>query len=505
MRLPDFDVKIDFDPVSEDKPHGKIPTLRGWGKALKLKGFSVPAPKRRSGGFPDFSVQAKPKGRRSPFASFARRENFFPKQSLSRKSSASPYSEKKNLYGSFHTAGKGYTRAVQPMFNPDCGYLRRCICRFNFKSAQKNENLLNARISLLTGKKVTKMSGSVYNSVYVDYVKRDEAALSGIPEYEEATNETPLYSVVSGEKVFLSGKDAAHMLKNSKTITLVVSPEDNGVNLTEFVSELMEKSIKKHFKGELYGWVAANHYNTSHPHAHVLMAVSTENKDKKEDKVESLSRITTSSIRTGLVQREAELILTDLMGKRNRIEELEYIGKKTSQDKVISEDFVIAKRAVNSDIGKVFRLDDQDNLPGRTRRLVKARLDYLESVGLVGKLRDGGYLLTSEASSDFIQAVRIREYAVALGIESGKAVSAIFDGDRNYKGKITATERDDTDDEKVIFAIEDEQGRLHLREEEILNSDYKERISDGVVDVSKLKEELEIGFDRISKERKHSL
>lgn len=153
---------------------------------------------------------------------------------------------------------------------------------------------------------------------------------------------------------------------------LVISPEDGTeIELESYVRRYMARVEED--VGRRLLWVAVNHYNTDHPHAHVVIrGVDADGRELRLDE---------EYISHGLRHRAAELATQEL-GPVPALERRARLAREAELLRVTSLDADIERRAVDG----VFRERARDRL-GRHRNphrdgALRRRLEVLEGMGL---------------------------------------------------------------------------------------------------------------------------
>ena len=153
---------------------------------------------------------------------------------------------------------------------------------------------------------------------------------------------------------------------------LIVSPEDGAeLDLTAYVRGLMatlERDV-----GRKVEWAAVNHYDTSHPHAHIV--IRGIDRDGQE------LRIDRSYIAAGLRGRAQELA-TDELGPRLEVDVERARAREVTQERFTSLDREIERRAPDR------HLDIRGGArPGRVdASVLVARLEHLEGLALAERV-----------------------------------------------------------------------------------------------------------------------
>jgi len=162
----------------------------------------------------------------------------------------------------------------------------------------------------------------------------------------------------------------------------IVSPEDAGdLDLTEYVRRLIKRMEKD--TARPLEWAAVNHYNTDHPHAHVVVrGVDRRGREVRFDR-EYMAR--------GFRERAQELATQEL-GPRSPEEIQRARRREVTQDRVTSLDQELERRAHG---GRLSRADLER--PGRTGASAPplvARLEHLEALRLAERVAPGTWALS---------------------------------------------------------------------------------------------------------------
>ncbi len=163
---------------------------------------------------------------------------------------------------------------------------------------------------------------------------------------------------------------------------LIISPEDGSeLELTAYVRRLMatlERDV-----GRKVEWAAVNHYDTSHPHAHVV--IRGIDRDGRE------LRIARGYISTGLRWRAQELA-TEELGQRREVDVERAYAKEATQQRFTTLDRELERRGPDHHVevrvrARSGRIDES---------LVIARLEHLESMRLAERLSGTSWRLADD-------------------------------------------------------------------------------------------------------------
>jgi type IV secretory pathway VirD2 relaxase len=154
---------------------------------------------------------------------------------------------------------------------------------------------------------------------------------------------------------------------------IIVSPEDGGdLDLTQYVRRLV--STVERDLGRKLEWAAVNHYDTDHPHAHlVIRGVDQEGRELRLDR---------AYISRGLRWRAQELATQEL-GPRHEFEIRRAYVKEVDQERFTSLDREIERRVQDG------RVDARSPAPRGgpiDNSTLLARLEHLEGLGLAERV-----------------------------------------------------------------------------------------------------------------------
>ncbi|NCC22576.1 MAG: DUF3363 domain-containing protein [Alphaproteobacteria bacterium] len=144
--------------------------------------------------------------------------------------------------------------------------------------------------------------------------------------------------------------------------------------LTRRLMEQMEKDLDTRLD-----WVAVDHFNTGHPHTHILLR-------GKDDQGKDLI-IARNYISHGIRERAAELVSLDL-GPRTELEIEERLRAETTAESLTSLDRNLLRQQSEGD-GTIVPHGKTAGM----QTLLTGRLRYLERLGLAEPVRGGGWHL----------------------------------------------------------------------------------------------------------------
>jgi type IV secretory pathway VirD2 relaxase len=168
----------------------------------------------------------------------------------------------------------------------------------------------------------------------------------------------------------------------------IVSPDDavEIADLKPFTRQLMAQMERD--LGTRLDWVAIDHWDTEHPHTHIVLRGTDE---AGRDLI-----IAREYIARGMRQRASELA-TEWLGERTERDIKAALNREVTQERWTSLDREIQGFAREAVVD--LRLDAHD-LEGRMRRALHVgRLDHLVEMGLAKKTDPGTWRLNAEAES----------------------------------------------------------------------------------------------------------
>jgi len=243
-----------------------------------------------------------------------------------------------------------------------------------------------------------------------------------------------------GSRAKLYGTEIEDYRKNmvDKNFRIFLSPQSDKTDLTDLANRFVKKLELQ--TGYKLFWVGANHYNTAHPHAHLLInGVDQNGKEVNfpRDVVKTFMR------------ESARDICTSQIGSRSR-EELDLEKEK------------------NLTASRYTRLDDtiknlsegtlrvnHNNADSKDRERILTRLEHLRKLNLC-TFADGGYKLSSRWEDDLRNNGRYNTFLKSRDtLQYSKPQNLIvYSGDEGrISGKVTRvfkTDEDSSDNHAVI-------------------------------------------------------
>lgn len=291
----------------------------------------------------------------------------------------------------------------------------------------------------------------------ISYISRDEATGDDVrPFYEDAKGATRIYTAEKGSAtVLIDAAKAEEILGDDPVFRIIISPEDKGADLSALASRFMKESFVPAVKGSDVRWIAANHYNTGHPHTHILVS-------RIDRATGNLLRFPPSYVLSGRVRRDAASLLTGLMGARTPDEDRRIEMERASRYAYTDIDRTIEFR-LKADGGVLVLTPEMLSHESKsTQASVRRRLSWMSR--MTGRAwfdkERGSWVL----KRDWKDMLHIGGAAKMLGMPQEEMRSAVLDG-RNtvpYRGTVKRTATVDDEPGRNIFSIIDEKGKTHI-------------------------------------------
>ena len=293
-----------------------------------------------------------------------------------------------------------------------------------------------------TGRRVIASRRTDYRQkcvVKMQYTKSIEAHNKQIKEYliREGTD-------IDGGRAKLYGTDMEEYKANmiNKNFRIFLSPQSEKIELKDMTEKFIKKLEQQ--TGFSFYWQAANHYNTAHPHAHILI----NGKDKNGKEVE----IPRDIVKT-FMREYARDICTSQIGHRTK-EDIAIEKEKELE----AQRFTIIDKFINEQCDKSFTINTRLIYTNRERVLI--RLENLRKLGMCtyidGKYKfipdweenlraNGRYNTFLKARSElkYTDQLKLRVYTGEIGSIAGKVT------------KVYRTDNDASDNHAVILETPD--------------------------------------------------
>jgi type IV secretory pathway VirD2 relaxase len=282
---------------------------------------------------------------------------------------------------------------------------------------------------------------------HLRYIQRDGVTREGSPG--------ALYSAdkdVADGRAFLERCD-----EDRHQFRFIVSAEDGDQypDLKPLVRKLM-RQIEEDL-GTGLDWVAVDHFNTGHPHSHVMLR-------GKDDRGENLV-IAREYIAHGIRERAAEIVTLDL-GPRTDLEIEERLRHDIGAERLTAIDRRLAR---DSDRDRIVTAVDRDSFHQALR---VGRLQKLERLGLARDLGDGRWRLDENLEAALRRMgergdiIRTMQRALsAAKLERAPAGQAIFDprapGTAPIVGRVVLRGLADELQDRHYLIVDGIDGRTH--------------------------------------------
>ena len=322
------------------------------------------------------------------------------------------------------------------------GVARVLRSRDRYAAFRSRRVAVKARIVKLAGK------GLAAARAHLRYIQRDGVTREGQPGslYDRENDKVDRKSFID------RAEGDRHQFR------FIVSPEDGAQydDLKPFVRKLMDR-MEKDLDTKL-DWVAADHYNTGHPHSHVVV------RGKRDDNRDLI--IAREYITHGLRERAAEIVSLDL-GPRSDLEIQDRLRHEMEQERFTSLDRDLLKQA-DADLQVTAAHRD----PFR-QTLRAGRLKKLELLGLAVEIEPGRWQLASDLQTtlramgergDIIKTMN-RDLSHSARVPSDYAIydPQASDAER-LVGRIAAQGPSDELHDRRYLILESIDGRAHYVE-----------------------------------------
>jgi len=236
---------------------------------------------------------------------------------------------------------------------------------------------------------------------------------------------------IDGGRAKLYGTDLDEYRKNmvDKNFRIFLSPQSDKINLKEMTEKFM-KTLEQRTGYKFY-WQAANHYNTAHPHAHILI----NGKDKYGREVE----IPRDIVKT-FMREYARDICTSQIGNRTAGE----IALEKERE-LEAQRFTRLDENIKGSCGGNFQIYPNQIYSDRERIL--ARIENLRKMGLCS-YRDGAYHFSPKWEDDLRANARYNTFLAARAElrYTDQANLKVFSGaDGVVTGRVTKIYRPEDD------------------------------------------------------------
>ena len=302
-----------------------------------------------------------------------------------------------------------------------------------------------SRVVAVKARVVRQGSGRTPLSVHLNYLKRDGVSRDGAPG---------MMFDAAGEKVD-ERAFAERCADDRHHFRFIVSPEDATElsDLKAYTRDLMAQAERD--LGTSLDWVAADHWNTGHPHIHVLVRGRT---DQGEDLV-----ISRDYISSGLRHRAGHLVTLEL-GPRTDLEIRRSLEAEIDAERWTRLDRAIARDAAR---GVVDLRPPVLSRPDAIEAAKVGRMNKLAELGLAEPLGPAQWRLRPDAEQALRQLGHCNDIIArlhrALGPEHGASDYVLDSGalKRPVLGRLAARGLDDELKGTAFVVIDGVDGRAH--------------------------------------------
>jgi type IV secretory pathway VirD2 relaxase len=286
---------------------------------------------------------------------------------------------------------------------------------------------------------------------HLRYIQRDGVTREGEPGELYG----PKSDRVDGKEFLLEAENDRHQFR------FIVAPEDSAQmeDLEPFIRDLMKQAESD--LGTKLDWVAVDHFNTGHPHTHIIV--------RGKDDLGNDLVIARDYLSHGLRERARDLVTLEL-----GIETRHELDRKISAE-VQSERFTRIDRSLinDTDMGILTisssPRQDQQYLTHRVGRLRK-----LEHMGLAEELKPGVWKIAERTEKTLRQLgergdiMKTMQRALKdAGLDRGVSDYSVFDTtkpDQKITGKIVAIGFSNEMQDQHYVVVDGTDGKLHYAE-----------------------------------------
>ncbi len=286
---------------------------------------------------------------------------------------------------------------------------------------------------------------------HLRYIQRDGITRDGLPgRLYDATSDD-----VDGGAFLDRSEGDPHQFR------FIVSPEDSArlPDLKPFIRDLM-RQMEQDLDTRL-DWVAIDHFNTGHPHTHVVIRGRD---DQGRDLV-----IARDYIGHG-VRARAQALVTLELGPESEVERLQKLASEVEQERFTRLDRALLAQAQD---GIIVTASAQELDPTR-QTMHTGRLKTLERLGLATERRPGVWALDADLErklrrlGERADTYRMMQRALKeTGIERGGTQLAVFERGRRDTpviGKVVAVGLVDEITDRQYVIVDGADGRVHYAE-----------------------------------------
>lgn len=277
------------------------------------------------------------------------------------------------------------------------GVGRRVYLNFNFQKAVNTKETQGWKNTTA----INSMSMAKNNARRIAYISREQAAVDYAPD--EIDTKYPIYS----ENGPLTREEAIQAMGNDRAISIIISPEDDVYDLSLLGVRFMKESLLPALSDKPRFYCFSCHYNTEHPHIHILMSVE---KGKGSKDMKGTVSVPERYYKGAKAKSDLSKIMVNMAGNRNKVEEMKSIGKKIQAKRIgILDSEIISHTMFDYRTNRYYLLKNafKDNYRAD---LVRKRLKTLRGQNfsqckelpkhLVGKIRESDWEKKGDYEND---------------------------------------------------------------------------------------------------------
>ncbi len=444
------EIGVDMTP-GRIKKTGDIPEF-------KLGNLLRPVGRRGGGGFkPSNGTDAPEADSPLPVPAVPRftAESSAPSEDSSRSAS----SAEKSTADKSHTAPKSRKSSFKPS--------RRCIVKVDYRNistpAGKKSQARDANRRMVSARLMPfmKPDGSTVGA-QVGYIKREDAIEGCLFNYKG----NGLQALDEGMVV--------NEFDNRPTLTIILSPEDEGMDLYELTKRFMKDIYIPHAPSEPLFWCAAIHGNTEHKHVHIIL--SAEDIDGND------ARIDRNYVHSGSLQKDTADILNDMSGYRTWKEQLALEKKAKNKLSFTWTDKTIFSNAVEQEDGTLKLILENINKKNGVKDKVSRRLQVYKKNGLAKNTDDRSGTWFIQPGTE--ERLRRQDFVDAFGLTEADFDNMIMDTRKTpaYAGTIIETAvaqyemRKENSPDVILFMIKEQKNEEQKEGENVDKEKETEKI-----------------------------
>jgi len=286
---------------------------------------------------------------------------------------------------------------------------------------------------------------------HLRYIQRDGVTREG----EKGALYGPDTDDADGKSFIAKAEGDRHQFR------FIVAPEDGAAmeDLKPFIRDLMHQAETD--LGTKLDWVAVDHFNTGHPHTHIIV--------RGKDELGKDLVIARDYLSHGLRERARDLVTLEL-GPETRHELDQKIEREVQAEHLTRLDRSLMRDA---DLG-ILTISSSPKLDPRWQSRRTRRLRKLESLGLAEELKPGVWKLADRTETVLRQLgdrgdimKTMQRVLKDAGIDRGASDFAVFDAERSTArttGKIVAMGLSNELQDHHYVVVDGTDGKLHYAE-----------------------------------------